>query len=85
VKALKTRRTFPPGLDALYARMMEQICTMEDAEDVDLRMQILSVVSTVYRPVTLEELGSFLDHPRHNTGLSILTAWNSTSVFAPPF
>jgi len=29
-KALKTLRTFPPGLDALYAQMIESICRIED-------------------------------------------------------
>lgn len=53
--------SFPAGLDALYARMIEQIRGMEDIDDADLCQQILSVVWTVYRPITLEELGSFIE------------------------
>jgi hypothetical protein len=66
--ALETVCTFPAGLDALYVRMMEQICKLDDAKNVDLCMQILSVVSTVYRPVTLEELRSFVDGPWQEYG-----------------
>jgi hypothetical protein len=52
--------TFPPGLDGLYRRMMDQIWNSEDAE---LCKRILAVVSVVYRPVTLDELASFVDMP----------------------
>lgn len=48
---------FPPGLDALYRRMMGQV---RESEDAELCKQILGTVSTVYRPVTLSELGSLL-------------------------
>jgi hypothetical protein len=51
---------FPPGLDALYKRMMDQICSSVDAE---LCKHILAVVSAVYRPVTLDELTSFVNMP----------------------
>lgn len=51
---------FPPGLDALYERMMEQIDSSEDAR---LCIRILGIVSTVYRPITLNELTSFVDMP----------------------
>jgi hypothetical protein len=49
---------FPPGLDALYERMMEQIC---NSDDVDICKRILAYVTTVYRPITLKELTSFDD------------------------
>jgi hypothetical protein len=49
---------FPPGLDALYERMMEQIC---NSDDVDICKRILACVTTVYRPITLNELTSFDD------------------------
>ena len=49
---------FPPGLDALYKRMMEQIC---NSHDVDICKRILACVTTVYRPITLKELTSFDD------------------------
>ncbi|KAH7111543.1 NACHT domain-containing protein [Dactylonectria macrodidyma] len=44
---------FPPGLDSLYDRMMEQIC---DSNDTKLCKEILALASVVYRPITLEEL-----------------------------
>ncbi|TAQ85758.1 hypothetical protein B7494_g5907 [Chlorociboria aeruginascens] len=44
---------FPPGLDSLYARMMEQICELHDS---DLYKRILARVALVYRPITLTEL-----------------------------
>ncbi|CAG8164777.1 unnamed protein product [Penicillium salamii] len=50
-------KTFPPGLDALYHRMMDQV---RESEDADFCKQILGTISTVYRPVTLGELGSLL-------------------------
>lgn len=59
-KAQKKLTTFPPGLDAFYRRMMRQICNSDDAE---LCKGILAVVSVVYRPITLEELASFVDIP----------------------
>lgn len=49
---------FPPGLDALYKRMTDQITASEDAE---LCKHILALVSAVYRPITLDELASFVD------------------------
>ncbi|KAF2811645.1 HET-domain-containing protein [Mytilinidion resinicola] len=49
---------FPPGLDSLYERMMEQICNSDDA---DLCKRILALISIVYRPVTLKELTSLVE------------------------
>ncbi|KAH7124740.1 NACHT domain-containing protein [Dactylonectria macrodidyma] len=46
-------KSFPPGLDSLYQRMLEHICNSIDA---DLCKQILAVVSVSYRPITLIEL-----------------------------
>jgi hypothetical protein len=51
--ALKKLNSFPPGLDALYERMMQQISASDDAE---LCMQVLALDALVYRPITLEEL-----------------------------
>ncbi|KAF2022522.1 hypothetical protein EK21DRAFT_83177, partial [Setomelanomma holmii] len=51
--ALKKLDSFPPGLDPLYERMMQQISVSDDAE---LCKQILALEALVYRPVTLEEL-----------------------------
>jgi archaellum biogenesis ATPase FlaH len=53
-------KEFPAGLDQLYQRMLDQIGESEDAE---LCKSILSVSMTVYRPITLDELGSYIDFP----------------------
>ena len=58
--SLATLHTFPPGLDFLYARMMEQISHYEDAE---LCKQILAVATIVRRPVSLNELTSLVELP----------------------
>jgi hypothetical protein len=50
---LKKLDSFPPGLDALYQRMMQQISQSDDAE---LCRQLLALVALVYRPITLREL-----------------------------
>jgi hypothetical protein len=49
---------FPPGLDSLYQRMMEQICNSDNA---DLCKRILTSTAIVYRPVTLKELTSLVE------------------------
>jgi hypothetical protein len=51
---------FPPGLDSLYKRMMEQICESDNAE---LCKQILALVLTAYRPISLHESISFIERP----------------------
>lgn len=50
---LKKLNSFPPGLDALYERMMRQISASEDAE---LCKRVLASVALAYRPITLAEL-----------------------------
>ncbi|KAK4121378.1 hypothetical protein N657DRAFT_673681, partial [Parathielavia appendiculata] len=52
--------TFPPGLDALYRRMMGQIYNLRCAK---LLQRILAVISVVYRPITLDELPALVDTP----------------------
>ena len=59
-KAQQKLTAFPPGLDGMYRRMIDQI---RDLEDADLCKRILAVISAVYRPVTLDELASFVDMP----------------------
>ena len=59
-KAQQKLTSFPPGLDGLYRRMLDQIGNSEDA---DLCHRILAIVSAVYRPLTLDELESFVDMP----------------------
>lgn len=56
--ALQLLKSFPPGLDPLYWRILQQI---HESEDVELCNRILSVVSTVYRPITLNELRVLVD------------------------
>ncbi|KAF2190121.1 hypothetical protein K469DRAFT_23798 [Zopfia rhizophila CBS 207.26] len=50
---IKKLNAFPPGLDLLYERMMQQISNSDNA---DLCKQILALAAIVYRPTTLEEL-----------------------------
>ncbi|RDW83444.1 vegetative incompatibility protein HET-E-1 [Coleophoma crateriformis] len=57
--AILTRiHDFPPGLDALYDRMMNQI---RDSSYIDLCYRILALIAIVYRPVTLSELASLVN------------------------
>ncbi len=51
-------------MKALYRQGMQQISGMKDTDDVDICRQILAITLTTYRPVTLEELGSFIDCPQ---------------------
>ncbi|KAH7363989.1 hypothetical protein BKA65DRAFT_127019 [Rhexocercosporidium sp. MPI-PUGE-AT-0058] len=59
-KAIQKLKALPPGLDALYQRMMDQIKASEDSE---LCMNVLAVVSTVYRPITIDELVTLVKMP----------------------
>ncbi|PVH90367.1 HET-domain-containing protein [Periconia macrospinosa] len=52
-KVLAKLEAFPPGLDALYNRMMQKISSSDDA---DLCKRILALIAILYRPVTLDEL-----------------------------
>ena len=60
-KTQKKLAVFPPGLNALYRQMMDQICNLEDTEDTALCKDILAIVSVVYRPITLDELAALVD------------------------
>ncbi len=51
---------FPPKLDALYKRMMDQIC---DSEDANLCKSILAIISVVHRPITLDEIAALVVMP----------------------
>ncbi|KAF1958418.1 WD40 repeat-like protein [Byssothecium circinans] len=51
---------FPPGVNCLYERMMQQICNLDNA---DLYKRILASIATVYRPITLTELTSIVEMP----------------------
>jgi hypothetical protein len=63
--AQKKMTAFPPGLNALYKRMMDQISNSDDAE---LCKSILAVISVVYRPIKLEELATFVHMPNGVSG-----------------
>ncbi|KAF2452262.1 NACHT domain-containing protein [Lineolata rhizophorae] len=55
---LKKLNSFPPGLDSLYKRMMQQISKSDDAE---LCKQVLASIALVYRPITLKELAALVE------------------------
>jgi hypothetical protein len=55
---LRKLELFPPGLDALYEQMMQQISKTDDAK---LCKQVLAAVALVYRPITLEELVALVE------------------------
>jgi hypothetical protein len=55
---LKKLESFPPGLNALYERMMQQISKTDDGK---LCKQVLATVALVYRPIALEELVTLVE------------------------
>ncbi|CAG8937549.1 unnamed protein product [Penicillium salamii] len=63
--ALKKLEAFPPGLDALYGRMIDQVHNSEDAEACK---RILAVISLVYRPISFDELASLIELPDDLSG-----------------
>ncbi|PKX91400.1 WD40 repeat-like protein [Aspergillus novofumigatus IBT 16806] len=58
---LKKLKEFPAGLDKLYKRMWEQ---MSESDDAQLCRSLLSIMTTSYRPITLDELTSCIDLPK---------------------
>lgn len=52
---------FPAGLNQLYQRMLNHI---GDTEDSELCKAILSIITIVYRPITLDELGTYIELPQ---------------------
>jgi hypothetical protein len=57
---LKKLKEFPPGLDALYGRMVDQVRMSEDAE---VCKRILAVMLIAYRPISLNELTTLVEIP----------------------
>ncbi|KAF2729085.1 WD40 repeat-like protein [Polyplosphaeria fusca] len=55
---IKKLEVFPPGLNSIYDRMVQQINASDDA---DLCKRILATVAVVYRPVTVQELTSLVE------------------------
>ena len=56
--AIASLKIIPAGLDALYERMLHQISGSKDA---GLCKQILAIVATVYRPITIHELSTLVE------------------------
>ena len=59
-KVLTKLNKFPPTLGSLYQQMIDQIRRSDEA---DLCKQVLAVLSITYRPITIQELTSFVDMP----------------------
>ncbi|KAL1641203.1 hypothetical protein SLS61_010182 [Didymella pomorum] len=55
---LKKLNLFPPGLNSLYERMIQQISKSDDAK---LCKQMLASIALVYRPITLAELTALVE------------------------
>jgi hypothetical protein len=55
---LKKLALFPPGLDALYTRMMQQMSQCDDAETCRC---VLASMAVMYRPVTIRELVALVE------------------------
>ena len=64
-KALERLKAFPPGLNPLYKRMINQVCNSEGA---GLCKSVLAVISAVYRPITLYEMEVIIDMPDSDSG-----------------
>ncbi|THC87055.1 hypothetical protein EYZ11_013498 [Aspergillus tanneri] len=62
----KKLKEFPPGLDEFYQRMFCIISSLND--DAELCMSLLGIITTVYRPITLDELLSYLKSQDEITG-----------------
>jgi hypothetical protein len=61
---------FPPGLDLLYQRMLEQ---MHNSSSADACRKMLSTMVSLYRPVTLLELTSLVDLPSISSNLQCMS------------
>ena len=55
---LKRLDDFPPGLDAIYNRMMVQTC---ESDEGDLCRRILALAVIAYRPLLIEEFASLVE------------------------
>ena len=68
-------QSFPPGLEKLYSRMLDDIAPSRYGYDVSRR--VLAILTLVYRPVSLGELQMILDLPPGFGDLS----WLERAVF----
>ena len=64
-KNLERMRAFPPALNPLHERMIDQVCNPEDA---GLCKGVLVVISAVYQLITLDEIEVFVDMPDSDSG-----------------
>ncbi|KAF2033038.1 hypothetical protein EK21DRAFT_98596 [Setomelanomma holmii] len=55
---LKKLASFPPGLDPLYKRMMQQI---NESDGAEICHQVLASTAILYRPVTITELVAIVE------------------------
>ena len=53
--------TLPSDLDGIYHRMLSNIDDLADRDDARLCISLLGVVTTVYRPITLDEMPPLLE------------------------
>src|SRR3954452_290561 len=56
LRAKPVLEKFPAGLEPLYVRMLEQILSLRDAEDVEFCSSILRAVMVAVRPLNIHEL-----------------------------
>ena len=64
-RAKPTLEKFPAGLEPLYMRMMEQVLSLPDAEDVEFCTSILRALVMAVRPLHLNELVFLAELPDH--------------------
>jgi hypothetical protein len=57
-KTLSVLKSFAPGLQPFYQRMMDQMHALNDDEDLESCKRILASITLAYRPIHLEELVS---------------------------
>ena len=62
---LKKLASFPPGLDAFYKQMMDQMSKSDDAETCRC---VLATAAVLYRPVTIFEMIALVEPLRDLTG-----------------
>jgi hypothetical protein len=67
---LKTLKEFPPGLNSLYLRMLEQIRSSKYAS---LCERLLATMVSLYRPVALIELLSLVEMPETSKDIAPMT------------
>jgi hypothetical protein len=55
---LRKLASFPPGLDSLYERMMQQ---MSESDDAEICRCVLALAAVLYRPITIPELVALVE------------------------